>query len=179
MNVIPTRWCVFTGAPCSGKTTVIDELHKLGYAIKPEASRTYIEAELQKGRTLLEIRGDKQGYQQMLVRFKSALESTLPPDKLIFLDRALGDNVTYYRLVGLDPAEVIQLCSPRRYWQVFIFDRLPLIPDNVRTETEEEIAFLDREFELDYRRLGYNPIRVPVMPIPARVEFILKHIRAE
>lgn len=174
--IIQTRWCVITGAPSSGKTTVIEALGHLGFETKPETSRTYVEAELRKGRTLQDIRGDPAAFQRTLVRLKVANESNMPPDQIIFLDRALGDSVTYYQFVGLDPQAVIDLFSGRRYWKVFIFDRFPLMPDHVRIEDESQAAFLDREFERNYRSLGYMPIRIPVLPVQARVDLILKHL---
>lgn len=42
-NVIQTAWCVLTGAPSCGKTTVLKALESLGYTSVPEAARAYIE----------------------------------------------------------------------------------------------------------------------------------------
>ena len=53
---VNTNWYVITGAPCSGKTTLIDQLADLGYNTVPEAGRKYIENELAKGRSLDEVR---------------------------------------------------------------------------------------------------------------------------
>jgi predicted ATPase len=38
-----TNWYVITGAPCSGKTSVIRELEKRGYRVVHEVARAYIE----------------------------------------------------------------------------------------------------------------------------------------
>ncbi len=53
-----TRWHVITGAPCSGKTTVIRDLERRGFRVVHETARAWIEEELQKGRTMAEIRRD-------------------------------------------------------------------------------------------------------------------------
>ena len=55
---ILTKWHVITGAPCSGKTTLIDQLAEKGFKTRPEVGRQYFERELAKGRTIHEIRED-------------------------------------------------------------------------------------------------------------------------
>ena len=54
-----THWYVITGAPSSGKTTLLRELEKAGYRVIHEVARTIIESELAQGRTLKQIRSDK------------------------------------------------------------------------------------------------------------------------
>ncbi len=48
---IQTSWHVISGAPCSGKTTLIDQLAGVGYRIAIETAREYFEIEMAKGRT--------------------------------------------------------------------------------------------------------------------------------
>ena len=38
------------------------------------------------------------------------------------------------------------------------------------------VALLDNQLESDYRDLGYEPIRVPVIPLEERVKIILENI---
>ena len=45
-----TNWYVITGAPSSGKSSVIRELENLGYRVVHEVARAYIEEELKKGK---------------------------------------------------------------------------------------------------------------------------------
>jgi hypothetical protein len=52
---VQTNWHVITGAPCSGKTTLIDLLTDKGFLTVPEMARQYFEKELARGRTLDEI----------------------------------------------------------------------------------------------------------------------------
>ena len=53
-----TNWYVFTGAPCSGKTSVILALEKDNYRVIHEVARGYIDSQLQKGHSLAEIKSD-------------------------------------------------------------------------------------------------------------------------
>jgi predicted ATPase len=171
--VIQTNWCVLTGAPCSGKTTVLTALEARGYKCIPEAARVYIEKELSKRRTLKDIRADEAAFQNKIVAIKKQIESQLPPQEIIFLDRAMPDSISYYRAAGLDTAEIMKASKIFHYRNIFIFDPLPWQTDGVRNEDDETIALLDKQLEADYRQLGYEPIRIPVMSVQARLNLIL------
>jgi predicted ATPase len=51
--------------------------------------------------------------------------AVLPESARWYLDRALPDSVTFYRLVGVDPDEILPACFRHHYAAVFILDRLP------------------------------------------------------
>ena len=174
--MVETRWCVFTGAPCSGKTTILGRFAARGYTCHREAARLYIEQEQAGGRRLQDIRKDEGQFQRSLTQTKLALEASCPPSDVVFWDRALPDSISYFRLAGLDPAELVPLCQLRHYARVFIFDRLPFVSDNSRVEDETSIKCLDQWLEQDYRDLGYDVIRVPVLDVNVREEFVASRI---
>ena len=90
----------------------------------------------------------------------------------------MPDSITYYRIAGLDPRTVAEQCFKRRYARVLIFDRLPLVVDHARTEDEATADFLDEWLERDYRALGYEVVRVPVLPLEERVRIVAHAISA-
>ena len=171
-----TQWCVITGAPSSGKTSVIKELAHRGHAIQGEVAREIIELAISRGRALEEIRKDARAFQKSILEMALAREMALDVNMLIFMDRGLPDSMTYFKLAGLDGVEAEAMAHLFQYRAVFIFDRLPIVKDNVRTEDEALAARIDRMLEEDYREVGYTPIRVPVLPIKERADFVLKHI---
>ena len=173
---IPTKWFVITGAPCSGKTTVINELAKLGYLTVPEAARALIEKCLMQGETLEAIRSNEAAFQKELFELKLDLELRLEANKITILDRALPDSITYYKNAGLDPKPILESCAKFKYSKVFIFDRLPLKADYARNEDEAKAAWLDLELEKDYRALGLDVLRVPVMTVSERTKAIIKFL---
>ena len=178
MHGHPTQWCVITGAPCAGKTTVLVELQKRGFRVVWEAARELIEADLRLGRTLDQIRPHHGDFQRRLIPIKKQVEDSLPTDRTIFLDRAMPDSLSYFRLAGLDPVEILDECSSHRYLSVFLFDRLSVSEnDGVRVQSEDSSTFLDRWLEQDYRSLGCEIVRVPVMSILKRVEFVLRQLK--
>lgn len=171
-----TNWCVITGAPSSGKTSVLMELARRGHHVEHEAARSYITDRLEEGLTLEQVRADEAALQTALLKIKLDREHALDSERLIFWDRGMPDSVSYYKLAKLDPSEAIAASKVFHYAHVFIFDRLPLVKDGVRSETEETADWLDAQIEDDYRMLGYEPMRVPVMSIIERADFILENI---
>ena len=173
-----TNWCVFTGAPSSGKTSVLEELAHRGYAVQVEVARELIEMALREGKSLWEIR-DKahvQDLQRRIVALKLARERGLHPETLIFSDRGTPDSIAYYRAAGLDPQPAIEASRIFEYRAVFLFARLPLVKDDVRTEDDAQAVALEQAIINDYQSLGYSLTPVPVMPIAARTDFILQQL---
>lgn len=171
-----TNWCVITGAPSSGKTSVIDVLARRGFETQVEVARELIELGLRQGQTLDQIRGNSADLQRHILSLALAREKALDPAALIFLDRGLPDSITYCRLARMDTGPAEEAARHFGYRAVFIFDRLPVVKDAVRTEDEALAAKIDRMLDRDYAAVGYRPLRVPVLSIEERADFILKHL---
>lgn len=168
-----TNWHVITGAPCSGKTAVIRELEQLGYPVVHEIARAYIDNELQKGRTISEIKSDVLSFESRILYQKIRIEQSLTKNTTVFLDRAIPDSIGYYILEGLNPNDPIQKSNLWQYQNIFFFERIPFETDSVRSENEKIAADLDRLLRESYRMLGYEIIFVPLMAVSDRVDFIL------
>jgi predicted ATPase len=172
----PTRWRVITGAPCSGKTAVIEELAQRGFPVIPETARAYIDRELARGRRLEEIKANPEAFEGAIFRAKLEIEGGLPADEPYFLDRGLPDSIAYYRLEGLDPAEPLRQSLARRYQHVFLFERLEFTKDPVRSEDAPTAARIERLIEEAYDRLGYCLVRVPALTVAARADYVLARV---
>jgi predicted ATPase len=171
-----TRWCVITGAPCSGKTTVIEALQRRGYRVVPEVARAYIERQLAAGFTLSQVKADKRRFERDILEKKRAIEAALPADRLIFLDRALPDSIAYFLFSGLDPGEAERACRAVRYQRIFFLERVGQHRDAVRQENRSEMARLEALLRQSYRRLGYPLREVPVNAVAVRVAAILSQL---
>ena len=174
-----TSWYVITGAPSSGKTTLVRELEKLGYRVVHEVARGHIEKQMQQGQTLEEIRADKRSFENWILNTKIALEAELPKDEVIILDRAIPDSIAYFEVAGLDTKDAIEKSPRNRYKKVFLLDRLPYHVDHARIEDSQTATSLDQSLEQSYKMLGYDVIRVGVMPVQERVKVIVKEIEKE
>ena len=168
-----TNWHVITGAPCSGKTAVIEALNRRGYRVVPEVARSYIDAQLMQGKHLGLVKADPLAFERHILNQKIETESALPAKEIIFLDR---DSVAYFLVEGLDPAEPLLKSRSIRYRNIFLFDRLRFKKDAVRSEDARIAAQIDELLEMGYRRLGYDVIRVPVLSVQARTEFVIKRL---
>ncbi|MBW1866930.1 MAG: ATP-binding protein [Deltaproteobacteria bacterium] len=171
-----TNWYVITGAPCSGKTSVICELERRGFQVVHEVARACIDRDLKNGKTPASIKADVPAFERRILHEKIRLESLLPDREIIFLDRAVPDSIAYYKLKGLPSGDVIKKSSAIRYKKIFFFERLRLKKDAVRTENTDQVARIARELESSYRRLGYALLRVPILPVRERADFILKQL---
>jgi predicted ATPase len=173
---VQTNWHVITGASCSGKTTLIDQLADKGFQTVPEAGRQYFEREMAKGQTIEEIREDRASFTCLIYDLMIKHERGLRATDVIFFDRGLPDALAFFRFAGLDPNEILSDCFQHRYASVFLLNRLPYQRDGVRA-AEDAIA---AEFELgmlrDYSALGYDVVRVPVLPPEERLAFVLERL---
>ncbi len=170
---IQTNWHVITGASCSGKTTLINQLAAEGFHTIPEAARIYFEQEKAKGRKIVEIRKDRPAYTRRIFALMEEQEKKLPADKIAFLDRAVPDVLAHFRFAGIDPNKMLPKCFQHRYASVFLLDRLPYQRDGVRRANDEIADYFETWTLHDYSALGYDIIRVPVIPPEERLAFII------
>ncbi|MFC2053410.1 AAA family ATPase [Chloroflexota bacterium] len=172
---VQTNWHVITGAACSGKTTLIDQLAGNGFQTVPETGRQYIEREMARGRTLDEIfesEADERGMKDLQLKIEHELRAI----DVAFLDRALPDSLTYYRTSGLNPNEFLAECFHHRYASVFILERLPFQQNGVRNDDNAFACLLDEWLARDYHALGYCVVRVPVLSPKERLSFVLERL---
>jgi predicted ATPase len=173
---VQTNWHVITGAPCSGKTTLIDQLADKGFRTIPQIGRLYVEREMTKGRTVDEVLENAAIGQRAILDMQLRFERRLRVNEVAFLDSGSPDCLTYCRVMGLNPNELLAKCFHHRYATVFILDRFPFERDGVRFEDDATAGFLDEWLVRDYGALGYRAVRVPVLSPQERLAFVLERI---
>jgi predicted ATPase len=171
-----THWIVITGAPCSGKTSVIRALESRGYEVVHETARALIDQALAQGLTLEAIKADELTFERHVLAAKIAAESSLNKINPVFLDRAIPDSIAYFRKAGFDITEPLASSRLFQYKKIFLFERLLFKKDAVRSEDDATAAELERLLAESYEMLGYSVIRVPVMTVADRTEFVLTHL---
>jgi predicted ATPase len=99
------NWYVITGDPGSGKTTTVDLLSARGYKTTIEHARHYFDTKRSIGKTVEEVRRNKEAFQLGVLSMLVEQEKRLSPDDVVFLDRAIPDALAYYRFLHLPEVE--------------------------------------------------------------------------
>lgn len=171
-----TNWYVITGGPSSGKTTTVNILRQRGYKTTIEHARHYIDTQRAAGHSVGDVRSHQREFQLGVLEMQIEQEAELSPDEVVFLDRAIPDALAYYRFLNLAPDQrLFDALEKVSYQKVFILDVLPLIHDYARTE---DLAAQKRIHELlieVYKSLPFPVVRVPVLGVEERVDFILNN----
>jgi predicted ATPase len=171
------NWYAISGVACSGKTTIIKLLEQRGYKVVHESATEVIRLEQTKGKTLEEIRRDEASFQRLILDMKLFYESRLDPKDTVFLDRGIPDSVAFYKHLKIPLDEhLMKAVRTASYKKVFLFDPLPLVRENLRLESEDDLRRMHQYNTETYLALGFCTIRVPVMPIEERLQFILENL---
>jgi len=171
---------VITGGPCSGKTTIINELRKRGYFVMEEVARKII---IEKKYSKYLDRYDNEALNLLLDTYNRQIDKEKDLDKAddvyphtVFLDRGIIDVQAYSKhLIGYTPKEILNT-PVKRYGIILALERLPLINDGLRRETEEEAKIIHQKIIQAYIDAGYTPEIIPVMSIKERLKYILEKI---
>lgn len=172
-------WYVLTGAASSGKTTLAKALAEKGFKVSLEVAREVIDQGIAQGLSVSEIRADERAFQTKVHHMKIVKEEHSDPHEIIFFDRGIPDTIPYFQLINAPTQDLQTACNNCSYKKVFLLDRLPYELDYARIENEEQQAMLHKNLERVYRDLGFPVIRVPVLPLADRVDFILQEISKE
>ena len=174
------NWHIITGGPSTGKTTLQDELAKLGYATLAEAARMEIDDAVEIGLTAEELRADEKHFQDEVVRRRVELEAGLPTDRPVILDRGMQDSLAYYRYYDFEVEPWVQdLIDEARYGLVFVMEPLGFLKkDYARTEVNEFNDYITDLLVEAYKEYGMKPILVPPVSVPERLKLVLKHLKA-
>ena len=173
---------VVTGGPGSGKTTLVEEMAKLGYATAPEAAIQVI-AELNERLGVDEQkvwrREHRTEFQLSILRRQVEIEERLLEEapEVAFLDRGRLDGLAYCRFFGEPvPEELARLAPQGRYDRVLLLDTLSRFEDRAatgRTSDRAQSIALQGALAEVYREAGFEPLTVPELPVPERVRFVL------
>lgn len=168
---------VVSGGPGSGKTTVLAELERFGFAYSPEVARQIIREQVASDGTALPW-ADRSAYTLlMLQRSIDAYRAHSDALSPTFFDRGIPDTLGYARLIGFPETGLIEeACREYRYaamvflappWQeIYVTDG----------ERKQDFAEAERTFEVlrsAYAELGYQVLELPQAPPRARAKFIL------
>lgn len=179
---------VITGAPGTGKTSIIKGLENKGFHCFHEIIRdmtskakeggqsdvfisnplVFVDDALQFNKDLLEGR---------TAHYRESLKTDVP---ISFFDRGIPDVLAYMDFFGQDYDEAfVKYIEDHRYDSVFIVPPWEeiYVSDNERLETYEEAKKIHHALMNTYSQYGYEPIEVPKDVVPERISFILETLK--
>lgn len=167
-------WYVLTGGPCAGKTTLVKEFEADGIRVVHESARVIIEKGMAEGKTLEEIRADGALFTRDIIALDTANLDLHPGSERVFFDRSIIDNIGYHRHLRFEPSpELVAACERANFAKVFILDIVNYSQDYARNESPEEALAIQEALEGAYRDFSVPVVKVPVLPVAERVEFVL------
>ncbi len=174
-----TNWYVITGAPSSGKTTLINQLAAAGYVIAPEVAREYIEKLLANNYTLEDLHHYNRQLQRGILANVLKRERRLQRNQLIFFDRGATDSLGYFHYYHLNTSQITHACQHIQYKKIFYCHQLPIVYDTVRVEDQISAKKIGELIYEAYASHGYQLIELPAIPVEQRVKIIIEHIEAD
>ena len=175
---------IMTGAPGSGKTSILRALAGMGYAVVPEAATDVIAAEHATGNA--EPWRDPLFTEKIASLQRARREAQAPPGALAQVhDRSAICTLALARFLG-HPAgagltdEVSWITGPGAVDRRVFFVR-PIgfcEPTAARRISYEESLAFERVHESEYLRLGFEIVDVPAGPVHERAALIDTRIRS-
>lgn len=171
---LETNWIVITGAPSSGKTTLIHRLEKLGYKICNDIAREVIKEHLANS-----DKNDEFFKQTKIVERFLLKQSDFFPDELVIFDYGMPDNIVFQAKHGFKIELAERAARLIRYRAVILLMPLEIENDGIRKLDKHEQHELFHSIFNKYKEYGYSPIIIQPEPIEARIKKVLNLIQEE
>lgn len=173
---------IITGAPSTGKTTLLKALDKMGYNTKEEIARKVIKQELATGSKSVPWLNVEAFSELVLAQMQNQLK-TLKAQEICFFDRGIPDIIAYLK-VGNKPV------PPIYEEQTILFNynkTVFLAPvwesifsnDEERKETIEQAYCIEHSLIKTYQSLGFSIHTLPKANIEERIVFVEKIVSSQ
>ena len=174
------QFIVLSGCSGGGKSSLLAELGRRGYAICEEAGRQVVKEQLLIGGDALPWGNLDLFLELTISRSIHHLVEAARSDAIAFFDRGIVDQVNGYRVRGLEiPKHLLGAVEHFRYREtVFVVPPWREIFANDaerRHSFEDAVAMYDPLVET-YEHFGYRPVVVPKMDVAARADFVLAQL---
>ncbi len=183
MNHMTYPRYIITGGPGAGKTTLQNELQKMGFLTVPEEGRRIIKEQIL-------INGEGLPWKNKMLFARLMFEASVKAYQEIietaglqpvFFNRGIWDTIGYLRLENIPVPEEMEIKAReiKYHDHVFILPPWKQIYENDperKQSFREAVSTFDRMKEI-YQENGCHLIEVPEGPVEKRAEFILSCLR--
>ncbi len=172
---------ILTGAPGTGKTTLIDVLRSYGYPCFSEISRKVIIQERESGSNKTPW-GNLSGFVD-LVYAQTVKELQHPIQNTSFVDRGLPDLIAYLTAKLQSIPNYLLNFPFASYYASTVFLTAPwkdiYINDPERPQSFQEALVLHQHLIKTYTDLGFTIVTIPNTTLTKRVDFIQSFIETK
>jgi predicted ATPase len=170
---------VITGAPGTGKTSIIAQLKKLGYSCSKEISREIITEQIASGGKVLPWLNLEE-FSQRVFSLRKSQYINAPTDSLHFFDRGLLDVIAYMKVDALSINKHYEdECEKYKYNTTVFYTPIwkeIYKNDSQRKEDLNSAITIEKSLLETYNTFGYTLIEIPKLTTRERVDFILSRI---
>lgn len=171
---------IITGGPCTGKTTLIGELRRLGYSCYDEIARQVILEQKAAGSDVVPWLNLEKFSSEVLRKMLDQYAGATATNDIQFCDRGIPDIIAYLRAAGLPvhPGYLEHISRIKYRRLVFIAPPWEEIyeADEVRTENFETSGRLYTFLQQVYTEHGFEIMEIPRLELPERARFVLSTI---
>ncbi len=170
---------ILTGAPCTGKTSLINELLANGYNCTEEFSRKIIKKEMSKKSNALPWK-DLLSFSQKLVKYREKTFLENKNNELCFFDRSIIDIIAYLKIENIDiPRNILEMTNKYRYYKTVFFAPVwkeIFKKDKERKENLKQAIIIEKYLLGEYKKANYKIVFLPKISIKERINFIFENI---
>ena len=170
---------IITGAPGTGKTSIINDLISRDFSCVKENSREVIAEQIINRGEILPWK-NQIAFENLISRKRAKKYESITKDEIYFFDRSTIDCIAYLKVNNLEPSEeileAIKTCKFNS--NVFYTPIWEEIYTNDSERKEDIITAKNIENVLltTYQSFGYTLVEVPKLPVNKRAAFILSRI---
>lgn len=173
-----TQRVIITGGPGTGKSSILDELEKMGYPVHQEVARAVIKMHLEEGNELLPWK-DISGFSDVVFKGQKSQYHEAEEGRINFYDRGMIDVIAYLRKDSIPATSLEDLLEHYPYHPtVFLTPPWPDIytQDIERREDAQTMEAIHNSLVNTYSDFGYEVLEVPKINLEDRVSFILNQL---
>lgn len=173
------NYFIITGAPGTGKSTLLRELHSLGHACVDEPARYVLSEQRAKNGAGLPAKDPLLFIQMMLKKSLESYKNSKSITGPVFFDRGIPDMIAYAVHFGVDTSTFEKTAREYDYNQrVFVLPpwRAIFVNDNERTLSYERTLEFHDQISFAYKSLNVKLVEVPLADVQSRVKYILTRI---
>lgn len=173
------KFILITGCSGGGKSSVLAELARRGFATFEEPGRQIVKEQLAIGGDALPWHNAQAFIELALARSLENLEKAAQSNGPAFFDRGIVDAYNYFLQNNiLVPSHFDGAVQRYRYRQIFLF---PPWKEIFQNDPERRHTFGSAVAEYESliatcARLGYEALVVPKLPVGARADYILERL---